>query len=146
MIGLRSAAAALALLAFALATPSHAQMTPEQRREEMGKIPWVRDGKHKLDESSSTLSLPPDHAAAFAGEAARFERLLGNGDLASRHLEAVVVNRRNEQVIFQSFNDEGYITLDDWKDVDAAAMLATIRTTPRTETRRRSATASRPFM
>jgi uncharacterized membrane-anchored protein len=129
MIGLRLVAAAVALLALALAlaTPSHAQMTPEQRREELGKIPWVRDGKHKLEESSSTLSLPPDHAAAFAANAVRFETLLGNGDLASRHVEAVVVNRRNEQVIFQSFNDEGYITLDDWKDVDAAAMLESIK-------------------
>jgi uncharacterized membrane-anchored protein len=127
MIGVRSAAGVLAVLCLVTTTPSHAQMTPEQRREEMGKIPWVRDGSHKLGESSSTLSLPPDHAAAFAADAVRFETLLGNGHLASRHVEAVVINRRNEQVIFQSFNDEGYITLDDWKDVDAAAMLATIK-------------------
>jgi uncharacterized membrane-anchored protein len=127
MIGLRSLAGALALLCLAAVTPAQAQMTPEQRREEMGKIPWVRDGSHKLGESSSTLSLPPDHAAAFAADAVRFETLLGNSDLASRHVEAVVINRRNEQVIFQSFNDEGYITLDDWKDVDAAAMLETIK-------------------
>jgi uncharacterized membrane-anchored protein len=127
MIGVRSMAGALALLCLAGTAPSWAQMTPEQRREEMGKIPWVRDGSHKLGESSSTLSLPRDHAAAFAADAVRFETLLGNGDLASKHVEAVVVNRRNEQVIFQSFNDEGYITLDDWKDVDAAAMLATIK-------------------
>src|SRR5579864_1210418 len=114
MIGLRSLAGALALLCLAAVMPAWAQMTPEQRREEMGKIHWVRDGSHKLGESSSTLSLPPEHAAAFAANAVRFETLLGNSDLASRHVEAVVINRRNEQVIFQSFNDEGYITLDDW--------------------------------
>ena len=127
MIGVRSVAGALAVLCLVATTPAQAQMTPEQRREALGKVPWVHDGKHKLGESSSTLALPHDHAAAFAADAVRFETLLGNGDLASRHVEAVVVNRRNEQVIFQSFNDEGYVTLDDWKDVDAAAMLETIK-------------------
>jgi uncharacterized membrane-anchored protein len=127
MIGLRSVAAALAALCLLMPAPSRAQMTPEQRRDEIDKIPWAVEGSHKLGESSSTLSIPPDHVAAFAADAVRFETLLGNGDLASRHVEAVVVNRRNEQVIFQSFNDEGYVTLDDWKDVDAAAMLETIK-------------------
>ncbi|HEV2547815.1 MAG TPA: DUF2167 domain-containing protein [Stellaceae bacterium] len=127
MIGVRSVAGAVAVLCLAVITPAQAQMTPEQRREEVGKIPWVRNGSHKLGESSSTISIPPDHVAAFAADAVRFESLVGNGGLAAKHVEAVVVNRRNEQVIFQSFNDEGYVTLDDWKDVDAAAMLATIK-------------------
>src|SRR5215472_9696773 len=90
MIGLRSIAAALALLCLASTTPSQAQaqaqMTPEQRREEVNKIPWVRDGSHKLGESSSTISIPPDHVAAFGGDAMRFETLVGNGDLASQHV------------------------------------------------------------
>ena len=127
MIGLRSVAGALALLCLAALTPSHAQMTTEQRRDEIGKIPWTRDGSHKLGESSSTISIPPNHFAAFAADAARFETLVGNGDLATKHLEAIVINERDEQVIFLSFNDEGYVTLDDWKDVDAAAMLDTIK-------------------
>jgi uncharacterized membrane-anchored protein len=126
-IGFRSVAAALALLCLASMTPSQAQITPEQRSEAIGKIPWVREGSHKLAESSSTIAIPPDHVAAFGGDAARFETLIGNGDIASKHVEAVVVNRRNEQIIFQSFNDEGYVTLDDWKDVDAAGMLETIK-------------------
>jgi uncharacterized membrane-anchored protein len=127
MIGVRSVAAALAVLCFLMSVPSQAQMTPEQRRDEIGKIPWVREGSHKLAQSTSTISIPHDHVAAFAADAVRFETLVGNSDLASKHVEAVVVNRRNEQVIFQSFNDEGYVTLDDWKDVDAAAMLETIK-------------------
>src|SRR5689334_15348305 len=77
VLRIRALAAGLAALCLVAASPAgQAQMTPGQRRDEMGKLQCVRDGSHKLGESSSTISLPPEHAAAFAADAVRFETLL----------------------------------------------------------------------
>ena len=98
----------------------HAQMTDDQRRAEVDKLNWQRGGIQKLTSSHSTLSVPGDHAVLVGADAVRFEQIIGNHNIGD--IEAVTVDQADEQVIFQSIQ-EGHVSLDDWNDIDAKAML-----------------------
>jgi uncharacterized membrane-anchored protein len=106
-----------------LAASAAFAITNEERRDEIAKLNWERGGVHKLAASRSTLSIPSDHAIAIGPEADRFEALIGNRNL--KGVEAVTLNQASEQVIFQTI-DEGYVSIDDWRDIDAKAMLDSI--------------------
>lgn len=86
---------------------------------------WQEPGIHKLVDSKSTISLPKGYVATFGTEAKKFLRILG--EPVDQHLEAIVINTANgDQVNFASIN-EGYVSITDWSDVDAAAMLEAIK-------------------
>lgn len=131
----------LVVLMLTLAGPAAAADTPAMTRQERAaairNLHWFQVGTFKLPLSASTLVLPADHSVLIGAEARRFMTLIGNpGDAA---LEAVAVDRSlRDQVDFRSYS-EGYVSLDDWKDTDAAAMLTAIRdnTEKRNEERRR---------
>jgi len=111
----------LAALLSAAALGAQAQpMTDQERRDAIGKLHWEKGGTHKLADSSSTLVLPDDHVMLNGADAERFEALIGNGGITK--IEAVTVDRAQEQIIFQSIR-EGYVGVDDWADVDAKQML-----------------------
>ncbi len=56
--------------------------------------------------------------------AARLEQLLGNDGL--KNIEAVTIDRNNEQVVFQNIQ-EGYVRISDWSDIDPDRMLDQIK-------------------
>ncbi len=87
-------------------------------------LPWQRGGIHKLTASHSTLSIPSDHVIVTGAAATRFEQLAGNGQL--KNIEAVTVDQKDEEVVFQSVQD-GYVRLDDWKDIDPNRMLEQVK-------------------
>jgi len=58
-------------------------------------------------------------------DARQLRRLVGDGSNPTIEATAVTPGFKDE-IIFQSIN-EGYVALDDWKDVDAASMMTSIR-------------------
>lgn len=118
------AVVAAALLCLLAAGGARAQMTHEQREEEIQKLRWERGGTHRLHGSDATLSVPDDHMVVLGADAIRFEELIGNHHMV-KGLEAVTVNGAEEQVLLQ-YVEEGYVSLDDWSDIDAKTMLDSI--------------------
>ena len=101
-------------------------MTEQDPNKALAPLPWSGVGTHKLPLSGSTLALPLGYAITFGADATRAYKLLGNPIEFSR-LEAMVIGGRDadQLITFESFQT-GYVTLDDWNQVDPAALLAEI--------------------
>jgi uncharacterized membrane-anchored protein len=127
-------------VALGLANPVMGQptMTDDDRAEAIGKLPWSRMGTYNLPLSGSTLALPQGYVATFGTDAQHAYKLLGNPAERSG-MEALVIGGKDADqiMIFESFQT-GYVTLDDWSQVDPAALLAEIdRNTERENQERR---------
>jgi uncharacterized membrane-anchored protein len=96
----------------------------EERDETLEKIlalGWEEAGTHKLALSNSTLSLESDYHIVLGNDAHVFSSIVGC--TPDQALEAVVCDSTlNNSIYFESYN-EGYVTLDDWKDIDAEAFI-----------------------
>ena len=107
----------------AMAQPT---MTEQDRNEALVPPSWSALGTYKLPLSGSTLALPQGYAVTFGADAQRAYKLLGN-PTELNGLEAMVIGGKDaDQIItFESFQI-GYVTLDDWGQVDPTALLAQI--------------------
>jgi uncharacterized membrane-anchored protein len=101
-------------------------MTKQDRNEALSPPSWSALGTYELPLSGSVLALPPGYAVAFGADAQRAYKLLGKPTELSG-LEAIVIGGKDaDQIItFESFQT-GFVTLDDWGQVDPAALLAEI--------------------
>ena len=93
--------------------------------EEIKAMHWIDQGDAKLAASKSTLSVPTHVRALTDKDARRLSQIL-NGD-EDAALEAIALDHHNGVVYF-AFDDAGYVTLDDWAELDAAAMIEEVRT------------------
>ena len=97
----------------------------EEKSEALKALNWQGPGIHKLTDSKSTISLPQGYVAVFGTDAKKGLQIVG--EPAAPSLEAVIINTANgDQVNFDSIRD-GYVSLDDWGDIDTATMLDAIR-------------------
>jgi uncharacterized membrane-anchored protein len=88
-------------------------------------LDWKDTGAYKLNQSNSTISLPEGYKLLI-DEEARKARKLTCGDLDNQNLEAVVYDIDFKNVIlFENFQ-EGYVSIDDWEDIDAKSLLESI--------------------
>jgi uncharacterized membrane-anchored protein len=102
-----------------------APTTEQQRVKAIRSLNWLRGGTYKLPVSNSSLALPDGYLAVVGGDARRFITL--SGDPAQPDAEAVVLSPKFEdEVIFEAVN-EGYVSLDDWRNIDPDTMMNSIR-------------------
>jgi|HubBroStandDraft_1064217.scaffolds.fasta_scaffold00011_28 uncharacterized membrane-anchored protein len=103
-------------------SPAPAPLTAEQRTAEIRKMNWL-EGKQPLTRSKSTLALPDGFGMVRDAEARRMDMLInGVGD---DELEAIVSG--NKGTVYFSYVDAGYVTDDDWSNVDASGMIDDIK-------------------
>ena len=120
------AALALAFLTGAPALAQNAPMTEEERIEQLNALPWEFDpGDYALASSSSTLSLASDLAIVRNEDARRFNLLIQG--IEAPAMEAYVEDTETGVGVYFEYYEEGYVTLDDWEDMDADALLDSIR-------------------
>lgn len=100
-------------------------LTDQQRQDEIRNMHWVKSGAVDLATSKSSVRLPTGYMMISDREARRFDFLTNAQE--DPNTEAVVVNRQNSNLVFFQYIDDGFITTDDWSDVDAAKMLNDIR-------------------
>ena len=113
-------------------------MTELDRDEASVPLPWSAMGTYKFPLSGSVLALPQGYAITFGADAQRAYKLLGHPTERSG-LEAMVIGGKeaDQLITFESFQT-GYVTLDDWSQVDPVALLAEInRNTERENQERR---------
>ncbi len=113
------------IVALTTVTETEAQDYPTSQKalqDEVTSLPWeTKPGDYQLVASKSLLKLRPGDILLRGKPARRFMFL--NQGTEKPNTEAVVVNTQNiSQVIF-SYYDVGYVTLDDWEDLDPDDLL-----------------------
>jgi uncharacterized membrane-anchored protein len=136
----------LGLIAFALiaAGDADAQSTPERNpiADEVAAMHWIDHGNTKLTSSHSTLSVPPNIRALTDKDARRLSQILNGDDDSS--VEAIALDD-HDGVVYFTFTDAGYVSLDDWADLDPAAMIAEVRDNTEKANAERQKQGTRPL-
>lgn len=104
-----------------LAGPSSAATDAglEQRQQsELRAMHWT-GGTHSLDASHGRFTAPTGANMVESAEARRFDEII-NGTTSSDSEGVVILKGRT---LYLSYNDSGFVTVDDWKDVDATKLL-----------------------
>ena len=107
--------------------------------QEILSLDWHFTGTCKLPASHSTLSIPESYMAVTGNDAAKFSTLCENNP---ENVEAIIVNNSFEHMIVFQNHEEGYVTIDDWKNLDPTEMLESIieATEKANQTRRQNGT------
>jgi len=101
-----------------------ATATPQQSpQDEVAQMHWQRAGDYSLPESKSKLTIPTGYVGVFGAEARRVMQL--TNATPSPQTEAVLVDKASDMVVFD-WLPEGYVSSDDWPNLDANAMLQSI--------------------
>jgi uncharacterized membrane-anchored protein len=123
----------------ALAHPA-AALTADEDVAALKQLPWARTaGIYILPISGSKLALPQGDIAVFGAHAQRANELLGN-PIERSELEGLVVSdtdRDQIQIVTFETYSTGYIGLDDWTQLDPAALLDAIRRSTEAENQQR---------
>lgn len=90
--------------------------------KELLSLDWQFTGTHKLPTSHSTLSIPEGYIAVTGNDAVKFSILSDNNP---EDIEAVVLSDSDDMIVFKN-HEEGYVAIDDWKNLDKKALLESI--------------------
>lgn len=125
---IKAAFAVGAILVTASSALAYDKAIPETDAEwdaAISELDWKFDeARYQLVESNSSLSLPDGQMLVLGDDAMRFEYLLSS--VESPNTTASLVNMTNEtRAVFQYF-ESGYVTLDDWGDLDSTELLESI--------------------
>ena len=87
-------------------------------------LDWKYSGSYKLPKSSSTIALPEDYAIVIGDDAQKENAMMEN--FPDEDLEAVVYDSSgSNRMIFRDVK-AGYVSLDDWSELDPVALLKEI--------------------
>lgn len=116
----------LALTHLSLYGNSEVPMTHEERIKAFEALEWLGPGVYSLTDSDSKIELSKG-TKILIGEQAKRARML-SGDAHTDYVEAVVESRKgkNSTSTVMKFYPEGYISLNDWENLDASALLESI--------------------
>jgi uncharacterized membrane-anchored protein len=98
---------------------------PEAASDEISQMNWISVGAIRLGGSTSTITLPLGFAGIAGLEAGRAYEL--SQGRRNETVEAVIVHPADGGEVQFQWYPAGYVTADDWSDVDANAMIAEIR-------------------
>jgi uncharacterized membrane-anchored protein len=115
----------IAVAMLMLAGPSSAATDPglEQRQQsELHAMHW-NGGLHSLDASHGRFLVPSGANMVQSSEAQRFDEII-NGTTSSDSEGVVIFKGRT---LYLSYDDSGFVTVDDWKDIDATKLLSGMR-------------------
>lgn len=91
-------------------------------KQEVAKMHWAR-GTQKLAQSHGTFTVPRGGTMVSGAEAVRVDNII-NGTRDTSTEGFVELPHRS---LYLSYRDEGFVTADDWKDVNADDLLKNIR-------------------
>jgi uncharacterized membrane-anchored protein len=89
-----------------------------EARREFASMHW-RGGSQTLAASHGTFAVPAGGSMVVGTEAERADELI-NGTTSS---DTEGFARIDHRVLYLSYSDVGYVSADDWKDVDASELL-----------------------
>jgi uncharacterized membrane-anchored protein len=110
------------ILAAALGNPCAAIAASPQTDAAIKFLPFARGGNFTLPTSGGTLAVPARYYV-LTGESAKTFYQLVNGLDAPKGLEAVMLDEGWKSLVLFTAELPGYLSLDDWNTLDAAAIL-----------------------
>jgi uncharacterized membrane-anchored protein len=100
--------------------------TEEALQAEFDRLAWqIEPVTYQLAASHSNLTLPQGYALLTGDDARRFMFLLNGTEYPE--VEAVVTDPAGTEMISFGYVDAGYITDDDWSELDPAALLEEVK-------------------
>jgi hypothetical protein len=116
--------APLTFLLFLLTTPSLAEISQAQK-DEIASMHWINTKEVHLKDSKSDIGDLQDYRVVTGAEARRFRDIIDVS--ADSHQEADAVDFNTGSELVYSWIPEGYISSNDWSDVDADNFLSQIQ-------------------
>jgi uncharacterized membrane-anchored protein len=114
----------LAMVFGAFLPHGFAQQQSQSAEDQVKSLHWIRSGTLDLAASSSKVSLPVGFVGIEGQDARTFEKLTQAH--VNDETEGFLVNKNDDEVVFQYFKS-GFVTIDDWKDLDPKALIQEIR-------------------
>src|SRR4051794_6232279 len=106
------------MLCLLISISSAAAMTLEERDQRFRSLKWITSaGTYSLP-SGGEMSLPPASAMLIGNDAREFYRL--NNAEYDGSIEAVLVDS-NDNTLYIDYVASGYVSSDDWTDLDPDA-------------------------
>lgn len=104
------------------------QMSDEDREITIAffSLDWKETGTYKLKQSNSTILLPEGYNLLIGKEANEGRKIMC-GDLYDPNLEALICSDDLENVILFEYLPSGFVSLNDWEDLDPKPLLKSIR-------------------
>ena len=100
--------------------------TEDERAREVEALDWEYDeGQYTLPTSGSSIDLRSELGLVRGKDARRLAVLINGTE--SPKVEAVVVEPVTLSTVYFEYFDSGYITLDDWGDINPADMIESVR-------------------
>jgi uncharacterized membrane-anchored protein len=96
-------------------------------------IHW-KTGTAPLDQSHGKFTVPPHARLATGSDAQKIDEAINGTDSSDE--EAVLFTRG--RTLYLSYTDSGFVSADDWKDVDASKMLSSMKDSTNTENAERA--------
>lgn len=118
----------LALFCFAICTFMsilHADEKGDALMEELNKLDWKGAGVYSLSKSHSRMTVPEGSVIVFDEDARKERNLCDPGD--NKSVEAVMYDQDTFDCFIFNYFDEGYVTMDDWDDLDPKQLISSIR-------------------
>lgn len=102
------------------------EMTEEERESVLAffSLDWKETGTYKLSTSNSSIALPEGYHLLIGNDVKKLSEL--NKQLIDENLEAVVLDANFDHTIYFSNYKSGYISLDDWDEIEPKMLLDTI--------------------
>ncbi len=98
-----------------------ADVIPDEQLKAFNELKRESQGTFTLPQSHSKIKIPRNHELILGQDAKKYDTICGN--FFNDAVEAVLLPQDdNGEVFFENYTD-GYVSLDDWNIVDAAAML-----------------------
>jgi uncharacterized membrane-anchored protein len=98
--------------------------TKAEIEEMMRTFDWKHVESSILPKSNSTLSPPESYVYVVGEDARKMHEISGNKP--TEELEAIAIDDNGDSTYF-SYSDSGFISIEDWKELDPAALLTQIQ-------------------
>jgi uncharacterized membrane-anchored protein len=95
-------------------------------KREIISLPWKYElKKYPLEQSNSTFKLSKGYSLLMGDAARHYDHIIQETD-KDPNTEALVFNHSNGVQLILSFYPEGYVSLEDWENLDANALMQEI--------------------
>lgn len=112
--------------AAAMAEQEAYPQTEEALQAEFDKLNWQFESvTYRLVGSHSSLTLPQGYMLLTGGDAQRFMYLLNGTEFPE--VEALALDPNTNELVWFSYVESGYVTDDDWSELDADALLEQVK-------------------
>lgn len=96
----------------------------QEEEETYLELDWKLSGTYQLPNSNSTLLLPEGYQLLMGDEAQK--ALILQKESANEDIEALVYDISLEDIVYFSYINTGYISLEDWREIDPKQLLESI--------------------